>query len=583
MRFNSGWAWTALAILSAVFVILATLQYWSMEEDAFILFRYAESAAHGNGLYFNGDYGSPERVAGYSNIVWILILTLVAKLGIHTPAGARAVLLLISSLNLILLYYLTKRITGEHRPLNLLPPLLLATNVCYLWYAPGGMEPALFIFLAQSAFLAFIYEEQHGVKFPYSAILFALLTMTHPEGPLYFLAAVAWRGARRWRNKEIFLRDGVWFFTFWTIYFGFLIWHLGYYRDPFPTTFYNKGVGHPQKLLPGLKHLLSFFLDSRGYILLLPILALPLRRKWDRLASPRPPQGGVAGWLVALFVLAGVGFILVCGGDSKTHYRFIIPFMPFLFVLVAAGLARLGEWMRNKRALAVAVIASLAVILAVTNTVLFDDFVPRGNMLTANIAELVKNPRYLIDKWRYSFAPYSHHPSTNVGRWMKENLPPDSYIATGQTGNIPYYAEMTCLDIMGFNDKIIQKIRMERNWGYNTYILARKPDYLGDYDVMMRQYGDRLAPTRLVEDPDFIANYELYAVIDTDRAVRGESIGIQRFVLFKRREQPVALEGWEYEEALERFISKGENVLNYSCDYILPPGYEVSEKDGKEE
>ncbi len=554
--------YVTLAVIIGIFVIFAALQYWSMEEDAFILFRYAESLANGNGLYFNGDYGSPERVAGYSNIVWVLCLAAIAKTGLPTAAGARMALLVIGSLNLILLYRLTKYVTKRETYLNLLPSILLAGNVCYLWYAPGGMETALYIFFAISALLMFFYEEDNDVKFPFSAILFAMLAMTHPEGPLYFLMAVAWRGAARWREREVFARDAVWFFTFWLIYFGFLIWHLSYYGDPFPTTFYNKGVGHPNKLSFGVIHLFRFFLDTRGYILFLPIVALFVGKKWDKLAS--------AKWLVGLFVLAGVGFILVSGGDNKSHYRFIIPFVPFIFVLIAAGVSRVKEWLSGKKALSVLVATFISLILIVTNTVFFEDFVPRGNMLTVNIEELVKDPGFLVAKWRYSFAPHSDSPNSYIGRWMNANLPPDSYIATGQTGQIPYYAEMTCLDIMGFNDYIIQKIRMEYNWGYNTYVLARRPDYLGDFDVMMPQYGDWTSPQPLIEDPRFYQNYELLIVIDTNQLVRGESVGMQRYVLFRRLNEPKDISEWDYRKAVEEFIEIEGNLIEYETEYIYP-------------
>jgi hypothetical protein len=322
-------------------------------------------------------------------------------------------------------------------------------------------------------------------------------------------------------------------------------------------------VGHPNKLSFGIKHLVRFFLDIRGYILFLPIAALFIGRTWDWLASTK--------WLVGLFVLAGVGFILVSGGDNKSHYRFIIPFVPFILVLITAGVSRIRERLSNKKALAVAVTAIISLILIVTNTVLFEDFVTDGNMLTANLAEFAKDPRYLAAKWRYSFAPHSDSPNAHIGRWMKANLPSDSYIATGQTGQIPYYAEMACLDIMGFNDYVIQKVRIEYNWGYNTYVLARRPNYLGDFDVMMPQYGDWTSPIPLVEDPRFYKNYELFLVIDTEQLVRGDAFGKQRYVLFKRREAPVKLPDWDYRKAVEEFCAIEGNLIEYSTEYIYPP------------
>ena len=99
-------------------------------------------------------------------------------------------------------------------------------------------------------------------------------------------------------------------------------------------------------------------------------------------------------------------------------------------------------------------------------------------------------------------------------------------------------------------------------------------DYLGDFDAMMPQYGVWTSPQALVEDPRFYENYGLLVVIDTQLEVRGETIGKQRFVFFKRLDEPRTIEDWDYQMAVDEFISTEGNLQEYSCEYILPPcGY----------
>ena len=54
------------------------------QDDAFISFRYAANLAEGNGLVFNpGEY-----VMGYSNFLWVVLLSGAEWLGVASPRAA---------------------------------------------------------------------------------------------------------------------------------------------------------------------------------------------------------------------------------------------------------------------------------------------------------------------------------------------------------------------------------------------------------------------------------------------------------------------------------------------------------------
>lgn len=553
-----------LTLLSGVWFFLATLQYRGMEEDAFILFRYAETFAKGGGLTYNGLYeGCYERVAGYSNLIWVLLMALTVKLGAYTPTSARIMLLCFGAVDIVLLYLISRKISRTESPLNYLASALLATNIPFLWYGPGGMEPALYIMVCLGAVYAFLYEEERPSRyFPASAILLGLLAMVHPEAPLYFIGLLVWRMVMRRRRWGWHRSDWVWFFTFWAIYFLFLIWHTAYYKDPFPTTFYNKGVGHISKPLFGLKYLWNFFMDSRGYILFAPIL-IPLFLRKGYVRNSRL-------YLFVLCVLAGIGFVLVSGGDNKSHYRFIVPFVPFLFLLSQEGLRRLVEYIRRRsfKLAGIIIIISFIAMIGV-NIFLFVDYIPQGNILTTNLMLFTQKPSYFADKLNYSFERYSTHPSAQIGMWLKENIPTNKLLACGQSGQIPYYADMANFDIMGFNDPIIPKLRPSRHWDYNGYVVSRRPKFICDALAMFNGYGSYNGQKLLVDDGRFQEWYYIFVVFEINHRANGRLLNKNHYILFKR--DHYVGRTYDFDEYMEEFMKYPWNVVEIEYDDILTP------------
>ena len=72
------WRWEL-----GLYAVAAVAAWWvrSVQDDAFISFRYAKNLANGSGLVFN----SGERVEGYTNFLWTLILWIPEHFGWNTP------------------------------------------------------------------------------------------------------------------------------------------------------------------------------------------------------------------------------------------------------------------------------------------------------------------------------------------------------------------------------------------------------------------------------------------------------------------------------------------------------------------
>ena len=76
------WAWTSFLGLCVVYLGLC-LHYLGeigpyVIDDVFIIFRYADNFAHGEGLVFNPG----EAVEGYTSFLWTLLFGVFAKLGL---------------------------------------------------------------------------------------------------------------------------------------------------------------------------------------------------------------------------------------------------------------------------------------------------------------------------------------------------------------------------------------------------------------------------------------------------------------------------------------------------------------------
>ena len=65
-------------VVSSLFFFLCVVDFFAVFEDAFISFRYSQNLADGHGLVFNVG----ERVWGYSNFLWTVLLALCIKSGL---------------------------------------------------------------------------------------------------------------------------------------------------------------------------------------------------------------------------------------------------------------------------------------------------------------------------------------------------------------------------------------------------------------------------------------------------------------------------------------------------------------------
>ena len=76
---------------------------------------------------------------------------------------------------------------------------------------------------------------------------------------------------------------------------------------------------------------------------------------------------------------------------------------------------------------------------------------------------------------------------TQMGKWLHDNVPPDTYIAVDAAGQMPFYSDLRALDLYGLNDLNIAHRQVE-DMGKGTpghekmdmdyVIFVAQPDYI---------------------------------------------------------------------------------------------------------
>src|SRR2546430_2810887 len=176
-------ALTAALLLVAVAVLVVhSLQFDFVTDDAFISFVYARNLAEHGQLVFNLG----ERVEGFTNFLWTVLLAGGIKLGLSPVLTSRFFGIAFGVGTLAVAVRLSLRLDRDKPSRwHLVAPLGLAATGAFACWCTGGLETQLFTFLSFLAFERVMREVDEARGFQ-SGIWFALAAMTRPEGLLFF-------------------------------------------------------------------------------------------------------------------------------------------------------------------------------------------------------------------------------------------------------------------------------------------------------------------------------------------------------------------------------------------------------------
>ncbi len=308
----------AAPLFAAALLPLAFLA-WRLRffvDDAFIAFRYAENWANGLGPVYHAG----ELVEGFSDLAWVFLLSLAARLGAPLDTSAHLLSACCTLATIALAADVLARL-----PISKVAryggALTIGFSADLAAWTTGGLETALFT-LALFGLWRELTREGGGA---FLATLFgALLVTARVEGVLWLFgvfAAVTISDRARWRDSLRLIVPGLVAFLFVEA------WRLYTFGEWLPNTVHAKAGLDSETLGRGLRYVASWLVVS-----IIPLIATALSLR--ALRSPAAKLALSAGILVD----GGVLFALLSGGDWMPFFRFLAPTVPFLAVLIAAGL-----------------------------------------------------------------------------------------------------------------------------------------------------------------------------------------------------------------------------------------------------
>lgn len=429
-------------------------------DDAFISFRYAQHFVEGHGLVYNLG----ERVEGYTNFLWTVLIAGGIKLGLEPVRFTEWANLAVVLATTGWLFVAGRRLFGSV-PWALLPPLVYCLGD-RARFVVSGMEMLLFPLLVFAGVWLIAgpgADPAPRVRLLTGGLVFALAGMTHPEGLLYGALTGLWLVGRRFRlaGARAALTDGAMvLFGCLVLILPWTVWRIGYYGEVLPNTAYAKlGTSWIERVLTAHESL-GDLLRFASYIpwLLLGVLGwLGARR--------REPFFGLAALVSGTVLL----YFYWAGGDYVPFFgaRFLLPALPFLLLLGTAGLrwlAALLEPRPRMRRWAV------------------------GGLLSLAVAD---SAWWLWPAHLYALEELDlqHRAWVECADWVAANSAPGTLIASGAAGIIPYRAERPMIDMYGLTDAHISRADPDPTAAPahqktdGAYVLDRAPEWILSYGV----------------------------------------------------------------------------------------------------
>jgi len=442
----SGWgaplAWWAAAVvlLAAGLLLAARRPRWSLllaalatlalgvatdglVDDAYIQFRYATNLAAGHGMVFNPG----ERIEGASGGVWIGILALGPLMGADAGVGGRLLSLVFTVAATLAAGAAVGRFAGPRA--GALAALLWASIPTTGMYAATGLETPCYGFVLWLAVLAAVCLSP---RVPWLAG--AGVAMLRPEGLVLGAAAAPWLGRLR-RPARFVLLGALAAAT------AMALARLAYFGALLPRSVTVKGFAAAAGPEMGLAYLGRALQEWWPLLLALPLLAV----RWRALL---PALAAVGAWSV---------LVVARGGDWMPGSRYLLPLLVLLVGVAAASPS--SRWVRLA-----------APALALWGCVLLAPL-PDPTVRVAGSAWRAMAEHRVQSRWWEA-----------LGTALRRTVPPETTLASGPSGALPYASRLPTLDMFGLCSAVTARREGgpgHRLWGIRQAIGQRDVIYTG--------------------------------------------------------------------------------------------------------
>ncbi len=499
---------TLAVIGGAAVMLLNAIHARLYTDDAYITLRYSRNLSDGMGPVWNPG----ERVEGYTNFLWMLILAGMHRVGFDL-VDATYVLAVVALLATLLVTWRIWALWASDDGAGIIGhPAILVIALCGIGlngsvaaWAFSGLETPLAMALLTAAVFLFLVERRTG-SFPWSALAFTAGAMTRPElaGIAAFTAAYGFGDALLRRDSAALRRMTLWTALFAATYGPYFAWRWWYYGYPLPNTFYVKVTSSRQTIINGLQYVQGHAQNYGFLPLIVGVFALTFER------SARIRRDAL--YILAIIVV-WLLFVAIEGGDAFAHGRFLSPIVP---IITLAGVAGLTALLRRGIAEPRQFAAVSAVVLLLFGLALAQSSVDGRR----------DGFRAVLDS------------GERGGRLLDARAPDDYTVAIVAAGAVPYYSRMPSLDMLGLNDETIahteiahQGAGVQAHEKYNIdYVLTeaqpeiiaiagynKEPHPRAVFEAFAVVAPFRIdALYRLIKDPRTWELYQMSALLDGD-------------------------------------------------------------------
>lgn len=485
---NNNIVYGLLGLICLIFVYFC-FQTRFVQDDAFITLRYVENFVNGNGLVFNIG----EKVEGYTNFLWLLVLSVFAVMGMNMIDISQYVSVGFGVMTLIMTFKIStlirlkdeektgkksKLITGNTNSvklLDLIPVILTAFVGAFQYWSISGMETSMFTALSFLGIYYYLRDmDKPGIAYNYPLVLF-LASLTRPEGMYVFgiiilhKIVMAFRKDKSGAIKELFSKDNLITYGVYVLpTILFMLFRLSYYGYPFPNTFYAKTGFSAVYLEMGWGYFWDF---ASGYLLwgiafITPLILFKRKEIFPQVLL-----------LFMLYFLYTV-YIISIGGDVLPLYRFFFFVGPLVFILFGKVLTILYFYLKQNIT-AGKPTGAVAIVLIVTCVYAYYNYSNQKE----EIDQKMQLENGLVGKMKIA------------GEWFKnKQKEKGAVLNVGATtiGALSYYAGdlVNIIDMLGLTDlevahnpQPIPEISegyvgwKERNYNVE-YMMSRDPDYI---------------------------------------------------------------------------------------------------------
>jgi arabinofuranosyltransferase len=457
-------------------------------DDSYISFRYARNLADGLGLVYNPG----ERIEGYTNFLWTVLLAAGCKVGIDPHIVAKVLGAASAIGTLAVVYRLGDRIA----PLRTLPCVatwLLASSAPFTGYAVFGLETTFFAFLVMLGTSMMLQEVEDERARPWSGLVFAAAGLARPEAPMYLGLPMLLLG-RRFFGRQNLVRAA--FFAGPVL--AHVFWRHSYYGAWLPATLGAK-TGDLALQWKGGRSYVGGWLEHAGPLVWFALhgAALAVVRKSRAIGS------------VALVAGVGLLYVMLVGGDWMAYYRFVAPLEPYVFLLVGLSIRSIVETRDKAAILAIALLSAYALPM-------------RQRELQEAHEKFRDEKRF----WESSAA--------QVADWLVRYGTP-GYVALGDIGYVGYRTNYPILDLLGLVDPVIAQLPGGYTKKIGEGFVERFYEVAPAYAVLIMTgqdcgRGGFPGVRQIAEDPRFARQY---AVVHNVQVMADAS-----WCIFKRSDWP---------------------------------------------